>query len=479
MCVAAFAFLIGCDAVESTPTTLVLSGDVSAVYSNGKFVVFDPQKRDSATSAVGMSTSAAVAPAASASNATTSAGAIGMTAATPASEASTATPAAAVGMTAATPAGEASTAIPAAAVGMTAATPASEASNDDESKPHPNDALYESLNIVAEAEIMEDGTFSLSTSVEEPLPVYFYVLYATSESGNSLAPVKGQHFILEPGNLTFSMNERGRFVIDGGYYNDEVFNSWKTSPEYIDANAQYAQLLNSVDGETEEERRKRVDASSDAMSRILDLETEGRKHIVTTHPDSLVRRLTLQTTWLTGPWYGSAISDLAVDMPDDIWVQEALVRHEAAEVRRAQQAHFSEGNQIQDFEAYTLDGTNIKFSDVRGQSKLILLEFWASWCGPCIAEIPHMKQAYERFKPYGFEIVSFTIDDTRENWELASGEQDIPWIDLGMGPEAPAAVAYGVTGVPKNFLVDAETGVIIATDLRQHKLDEKLEEELL
>lgn len=456
--VAVCAFLIGCDEDDSSSTTMVLTGDVSSVYSNGRFVIFDPSKKESATSGVGVATSTSLAPAASETN--------------------TATPAAGVGMAAATPASEASAATPAAAVGMTAAKPTSEAS-DGEAKPNPFDAMYDSLNIVAEAEISADGTFTLSTSVLEPQRVYFYILFATSESGMPLAPVKGQHFILEPGDLSLLMDERGRFVIDGGYYNDEVFNSWKTSPEYIDANEQYARLLKSVEGESEAERRKRVDASSEAMSRIFDLETEGRKRIVTTHPDLLVRRLTLQSTWLTGPWYGNAIADLAKSMPDDIWVQEALVRHEAAEILRAQQAQFSEGNQIQDFEAYTLDGTNLKFSDVRGQSKLVLLEFWASWCGPCIAEIPHMKQAYERFKPYGFEIVSFTIDDTRENWELASGEQDIPWIDLGMGPEAAAAVAYGVTGVPKNFLVDAETGVIIATDLRQHKLDEKLEEELL
>lgn len=416
---------------------MVLSGDVSAAYTNGRFIVFDPTKKDEKSQSIGMSSSTTVAPAASATSAAT----------------------------------------PAAGIGMVAATSASDASN--ETRPHPSDALYESLNIVAEAEIAEDGTFSLTATVNEAQPVYFYVLYATSETGLPMAPVRGQHFILEPGNLSLTMDGRSRFVIDGGYYNDAVFNSWKKSPDYIQANERYLSLIQSVEGETEEERRDRVDAQSETMNGILDLETEGRKQIATTHADLLVRKLTLQTTWLTGPWYGNAISDLAEDMPDDPWVQEALVRHEAAEVRRAQQAQFSEGNQIQDFEAYTLDGTNHKFSEVREESKVVLLEFWASWCGPCIAEIPHMKQAYERFKPNGFEIVSFTIDDDREDWELASEEQGLPWIDLGMGPDAPAAVAYGVTGVPKNFLVDAETGVIMATDLRQHKLDEKLEEELL
>ncbi len=416
---------------------MVLSGDVSAAYTNGLFVVFDPNKKEPESQSEEMSTSTAVVPASSATT----------------------------------------TAAPASGAVMTAATPASNAS--DETRTHPSDSLYESLNIVAEAKIREDGTFSLTASVDEPQSVYFYVLYATSESGLPMAPMKGQNFILEPGNLSLTMDTRSRFVIDGGYYNDEVFNTWRRSPEYIDANEQYGKLLMSVEGESEEERRKRVDASVEMMHHILDLETEGRNQNATMHSDQLVRKLTLQTTWLTGRWYGEAISNLAEDMPDDPWVKEALVRHEAAEVRRAQQAQFSEGNQIQDFEAYTLDGTNHTFSEVREESKLVLLEFWASWCGPCIAEIPHMKQAYERFKPNGFEIVSFTIDEDREDWELASTEQDLPWIDLGMGPDAPAATAYGVTSVPKNFLVDAETGVIMATDLRQHKLDEKLEEELL
>ena len=415
---------------------MVLQGDVSAAYSNGRFVVFDPSKKDESSTSVGMS------------------------AASPAASMSTST-----------------AATPAAATGMAAAT--SESKDSTEPKPHPSDSVYQSLNVVAEAEIAEDGTFMLTTSVDEPQPVYFYVLYATNESGGHMAPVKGQHFILEPGNLKLTMDARTRFVINGGYYNDEVFNAWQQSPEYIDANAQYVQLIKSVEGETEQERRKRVDASGEAFNRVLDIETEGRKRISTTHSDSLVRKLTLQTTWLSGPWYGDAIRGLAEIMPDDQWVQDALVRQEATDVRRAQQAQYSEGNQIQDFDAFALDGTTYKFSDVRDESKLVLLEFWASWCGPCIAEIPHMKQAYERFKPNGFEIVSFTIDEDREDWELASEEQEIPWLDLGMGPDAPAAVEYGVTGVPKNFLVDAETGVIIATDLRQHKLDEKLEEVLL
>ena len=73
-------------------------------------------------------------------------------------------------------------------------------------------------------------------------------------------------------------------------------------------------------------------------------------------------------------------------------------------------------------------------------------------------------------------IRTFTIDEEYENWEQASVEEEIPWFDLGMGREAEAPTAYKVSGVPNNYLVESDTGEIIAKNLRQHKLDEKLEE---
>ncbi len=89
-----------------------------------------------------------------------------------------------------------------------------------------------------------------------------------------------------------------------------------------------------------------------------------------------------------------------------------------------------------------------------------------------------MKPAYARFRDRGFEIVSFTVDEDPEDWAAASTEKQLPWLDLGMGLEAEAPVAYDVVGVPRNYLVDSESGRIVAKDLRQHRLDEKLEEML-
>ncbi|MCV6605906.1 MAG: TlpA family protein disulfide reductase, partial [Porticoccaceae bacterium] len=107
-----------------------------------------------------------------------------------------------------------------------------------------------------------------------------------------------------------------------------------------------------------------------------------------------------------------------------------------------------------------------------------LVEFWASWCGPCRMEIPHMKKAYQKYRKKGFEIASFTLDSDMEDWEVASEEEEIPWLNLGdlKAMQSPVAKLYGVSGVPTNYLVEGGTGKIIAKNLRQDALDKKLAE---
>ena len=398
-----FALLATAPTLADEPPVMVLDGDVSAIYSNGEFVVWNPQ-----------------------------------------------------------PSGGASM--------MAAATPVGKPGDKPPS-------IESTLDVVAKASIGADGKFRLEVAADNPRRVYFYVLNAVTPKGHRMAPVKGNGFILEPGDLTLTMSKRGRFVIEGGAYNDAVYNSWRLSDDYKAAEADQTRLYTAVDGESEEDKRRRLDLAAEAQNKVLSLETEGRSHVATTHPDPMVRRLTIETAWLSGPWMLDALRGLAEMTPEDEWVRERLASAEAGAARRAEERkRFAIGQDIRDFTADTLDGQAVNLADLRAGSRYVLLEFWASWCGPCRVEIPHMKEAYDRYREKGFEIVSFTIDEDREAWEEASAEENLPWINLGMGPEAEAPVAYRVTGVPKNYLVDAGTGDIVAKDLRSHKLDEKLEE---
>ena len=116
-------------------------------------------------------------------------------------------------------------------------------------------------------------------------------------------------------------------------------------------------------------------------------------------------------------------------------------------------------------------------SKVYSQNKYTLIDFWASWCGPCKGEIPFLKTAYEQFHKKGFEIISVSLDDKKPNWLAALRQFQMPWIQISDVKGFSSAVneLYHVPSIPKTLLLD-KTGKIVATDLRGNALDLKLEE---
>lgn len=122
-----------------------------------------------------------------------------------------------------------------------------------------------------------------------------------------------------------------------------------------------------------------------------------------------------------------------------------------------------------------LQGVEIRLKDVLDASDLVYIDFWASWCGPCIATFPHLKSLYATHKEDGFEIVVISIDETFDDWEIASQEQSLPWLnlaDLG-GFEQETPLAYGVRFIPKAYLLDSK-GCILQKDLTTDTLEEVL-----
>lgn len=324
--------------------------------------------------------------------------------------------------------------------------------------------------ILAEAEIKE-GKFVLDWEVDEPCIVWIYV------KGTR----KRVTLIAESGNIELSM-DKTHFTIKGGRYNDLIINSWKNNIEYKEKLKAAKDCWKSVDF-------KEV---SKADEKVLQ-----KKRMLFVNEGNKIRREILQRVYKNIDPHARL---LAIDFNNNGGASEhemKIVEEVAAELgecytvrkirtikkmrneQKALRESVAIGKSFKNFSAKNLDGKTIEFSDVVKKNKYTLLEFWASWCAPCRAELPYLRKDYKEFSNIGFEIFSFSLDKKLDAWEKASREENLIWINTCdyKGWESPVANLYGVkgVGVPANFLISSE-GKIVAKNLRGLNLKRKLEE---
>lgn len=135
------------------------------------------------------------------------------------------------------------------------------------------------------------------------------------------------------------------------------------------------------------------------------------------------------------------------------------------------------GQKMKDLELKDTLGMPHKLSEYIHKGQYTLIDFWASWCKPCLAEMPYVKANYQKYKDAGFCVIGVSLDNNAELWKKSIRQNDFGWIHLSdlQGWKTVAQKAYGLVSIPANVLCDGD-GNIIATDLRQEKLDEKLSE---
>lgn len=135
------------------------------------------------------------------------------------------------------------------------------------------------------------------------------------------------------------------------------------------------------------------------------------------------------------------------------------------------------GDQYADFTEPNTEGKNVSLSDYRG--KLVLLEFWGSWCEPCRKGNPELIKIYNDYKEKGFDVLGVAADADKKQWLDAVKEDALPWQNVTdlKGDKNKAALMYGIDRYPYNYLID-KNGTIIAKDLRGDALRDKLKEVL-
>ena len=135
------------------------------------------------------------------------------------------------------------------------------------------------------------------------------------------------------------------------------------------------------------------------------------------------------------------------------------------------------GSKAPEFALLSFEGAKIELYDIVANQKHVLVEFWASWCGPCIRALPGLKSVYTEYRSEGFEIVSISLDNTHSLWAEATEEHDLPWINLAELKESSNEVAsmYGVRSIPNNYLLD-HNGCIVQKDVSSVQLMQILSE---
>lgn len=166
-------------------------------------------------------------------------------------------------------------------------------------------------------------------------------------------------------------------------------------------------------------------------------------------------------------------------LDEDIVANRVKPAREALALRLARETNHRTivaGQKAPRFELPTLTGTQVSLSDTLNEAEYLYIDFWASWCGPCIDNFPVLKEVYSTYNKEGFELLTISVDATFEDWEVAANRLELPWLDLGSigGMTTDVPVSYGIQHLPAGFLVDAK-GCIVEKDMRPEQLKQLLE----
>ena len=132
------------------------------------------------------------------------------------------------------------------------------------------------------------------------------------------------------------------------------------------------------------------------------------------------------------------------------------------------------GSKFIDFEVEESAGVTTRLSDYVGKGKMVILDFWASWCGPCRREARGLKEIYAKYRDKGLEIVGVAVHDRPDDTKRAIEQQQLPWVHIINAQDVPGKL-YGFTEIPQIYIIDGE-GTIIAKGLHGEELKAKVEE---